>query len=268
LKKSEASSSSQKNRKVTDLVLTPDELERYDRQLLIRDMGQAGQERLKRARVAIVGVGGLGSTVAIHLAAAGIGTIALIDHDEVRLTNLNRQVLHWTGDVGRKKVVSATEKLKSLNPWTKIVAVDRMVTDKNVTGLLSGFDGVVDALDNLQARFLLNKAALDHGVPLFHGAVRAFEGRVMTVFPGKTACLRCVYRGVMPEEKFPVIGVAPAVVGSLQATEVIKHIAGIGKLLTDRFVVFDGLNMSFTELSVRRNPDCPHCASIDRQGER
>jgi adenylyltransferase/sulfurtransferase len=153
-------------------------------------MGTASQERLKRARVAIAGAGGLGSAVALYLAAAGIGTIGLIDHDEVRLTNLNRQILHWTGDVGRKKVDSAAEKLKDLNPWTEIVAVDRMITEKNVADLLSDFDGVVDALDNLQTRFLLNKAALDHGIPLFHGAVRSFEGRVMTVIPGETACLR------------------------------------------------------------------------------
>ena len=171
-------------------MLTPGELERYDRQLLIREMGQSGQERLKQARIAIAGAGGLGSTVAIYLGAAGIGTIGLIDHDEVRLTNLNRQILYGTGEVGRKKVVSAAEKLKNLNPSTEIVPVDRMITDQNVADLLSGFDGVVDALDNLETRFLLNKAALDQGIPLFHGAVRAFEGRVMTVIPGKTACLR------------------------------------------------------------------------------
>ena len=249
-------------------MLTPGELERYDRQLLIREVGQAGQERLKRARVAIAGIGGLGSAVAYYLAAAGVGKIGLIDHDEVRFTNLNRQILHWTGDVGRKKVVSAAEKLKNLNPSTEIVAVDRMITDKNVADLLSGFDGAVDALDNLETRLLLNKAALYHGIPLFHGAVRAFEGRVMTVIPGRTACLRCVCRGVMPEEKIPVIGVAPAVIGSLQATEVIKYVIGVGKLLTDRVVVYDGLKMGFTELSVRRDSNCPHCSSIDRQGDR
>jgi molybdopterin/thiamine biosynthesis adenylyltransferase len=248
-------------------VLTPDELERYDRQILIREVGHAGQERLKRARVTIAGAGGLGSAAAIYLAAAGIGTLGLIDHDEVKLTNLNRQILHGTGDIGRNKVDSAAEKLKNLNPWTEIVAVNRMITERNVADLVSGFDAVVDALDNLETRFLLNRAAVDRGMPLFHGAVRAFEGRVMTVIPGKTACLRCVYRGVLPEEKFPVIGVAPAVVGALQATEVIKYIAGIGTLLTDRFMIYDGLKMEFTELSVNRNPNCPHCASINRQGE-
>jgi len=249
-------------------VLTPGELERYDRQLLIREMGKAGQEQLKRARIAIAGTGGLGSMVAIGLAAAGVGMIRLIDHDEVKLTNLNRQILHWTGDVGRQKVVSAAEKLKHLNPATEVVAVDRMITGENAGDLLSGIDGTVDALDNLETRFLLNKAALDRGIPLFHGAVRAFEGRVMTVIPGRTACLRCVYRGVRPERIFPVIGVTPAVVGSLQATEVIKYFAGIGRLLTDRLVVYDGMSMSFTELNVSRDPDCPHCASIGRQGER
>jgi molybdopterin-synthase adenylyltransferase len=248
-------------------VLTPDELERYDRQVLIRELGQAGQERLKRARVAIAGAGGLGSTVAIYLAAAGIGRIRIIDHDEVKLTNLNRQILHWTGDVGRKKVVSAAEKLKNINPWTEIEAVDEMITGKNVLDLISGFSCVVDALDNFPTRFILNKAAVDHNIPLFHGAVRAFEGRVMTIIPGRTACLKCIYRGAMPEEKFPVIGVAPAIVGSLQATEVIKYVAGIGNLLTDRFVLYDGLKMEFTELRVNRDPSCPHCASIRRQGD-
>ncbi len=249
-------------------MLTSGELERYDRQLLIRGVGPEGQERLKRARIAIAGAGGLGSTAAIYLTAAGIGAIGLIDHDEVKLTNLNRQILHWTGDLGRKKVASAAEKLKRMNPWTEIIAVDRMITEENVADTLSGYDGVVDALDNLQTRFLLNKAALDRGMPLFHGAVRAFEGRVMTIIPGRTACLGCVYRGAMPEEKLPIIGVTPAVVGSLQATEVIKYFAGIGKLLTDRFVVYDGLNMSFTELSVGMNPDCPHCGSINTRGGR
>jgi adenylyltransferase/sulfurtransferase len=242
-------------------------LERYDRQILIRELGTAGQERLKKASVAIAGAGGLGSTVAIHLAAAGIGRLRLIDHDEVKLSNLNRQILHWTGDVGRKKVASAAEKLKNMNPWTEIDIADQTITGENIAELLSGFDGVVDALDNLPTRFLLNKAALDQGIPLFHGAVRAFEGRVMTVIPGKTACLGCVYRGVFPEEKFPVIGVAPAVVGALQATEVIKYLAGIGRPLTDRLVVYDGLKMEFTELSVGRDPNCPHCASIYNRGD-
>ena len=268
MKKSETGGKGRENRKEIALVLTPDELERYDRQVLIRDVGQAGQERLKRARIVIAGAGGLGSAVAIYLAAAGVGMIRLIDHDEVKLANLNRQILHWTGDVGRKKVASATEKLKRLNPWTELVADDRMITDENAADFLSGIDGVVDALDNIETRFLINKAAVDRGIPLFHGAVRAFEGRVMTVIPGKTACLRCVYRGAMHEEKFPIIGATPAVIGSLQATEVIKYIAGIGTLLTDRFVVYDGLNMSFTELKVSRNPACPHCASVNRQGER
>lgn len=249
------------------LVLTPEELERYNRQLLIRNMGQAGQERLKRARIAIVGAGGLGSAVAVYLAAAGVGTLGLIDHDEVRLANLNRQILHWTADVGRKKVVSAAEKLKSLNPCTEIIGADRTITEQNALDILSGYDGIVDALDNLPTRFILNKAAVDRGIPLFHGAVRAFEGRVLTVMPGHTACLRCIYRGTMPEAVFPVIGVAPAVVGALQATEVIKYVAGMGALLTNRILVYDGLKMVFTELSVARDPGCPHCSHIDTKGE-
>jgi molybdopterin-synthase adenylyltransferase len=256
-----------KNGKETDTVLTTAELERYDRQILIRGMGQAGQERLKRARVVVAGVGGLGSAATLYLVAAGIGTVRLIDHDDVAASNLNRQVLHWTADIGRRKVVSAAEKLKSINNRTALETIDERITEDNASDLVSGFDLIVDAMDNLQTRFLLNKATLNHGIPLFHGAVRAFEGRVMTVIPGETACLKCVYRGVMTEDNLPVMGVAPAVVGSLQATEVIKYIVGIGRLLTDRLLVYDGLNMRFTELSVRRDPDCPHCGSIKRRGE-
>lgn len=248
-------------------MLTTGELERYDRQILIREVNEAGQRRLKQARIVIAGVGGLGSAVALYVVAAGVGTVRLIDNDEVALSNLNRQVLHWSTDLGRRKVISGTEKLKSMNPEVTIEAVDETITETNVFNLLSGFDLVVDAMDNLTTRFLLNKAAVEQGKPLFHGAVRGFEGRAMTVLPGSTACLKCVYRGVMAEEAIPVMGTAPAVVGSIQATEVIKYIVGIGKLLGNRLVVYDGINMRLTELNVRRDPLCPHCGSITRQGE-
>ncbi len=242
-------------------MLTPDELKRYDRQTMIEGIGPQGQEKLKRSSVAIAGAGGLGSPIAIYLTAAGVGMVRLIDHDQVSLSNLNRQVLHWTEDIGKKKVRSAETKLKKLNPWIKIEAVEETITEANVSQLLEGCDAVVDAMDNLPTRYLLNRGAIEKNIPFFHGAICGFEGRVMTILPGKTACFRCLYRGTVPEEKFPVIGVTPAVIGAIQATEVIKYLLGIGQLLTDRLLMYDGLEGMFTEFIVNRNPECDHCGA-------
>ena len=240
-------------------MLTADEREKYDRQIMISGIGEDGQEKLKRAKVVIAGSGGLGSAAAIYLAAAGIGTIRIIDHDTVELSNLNRQVLHWDKDIGRNKVDSATEKLSQLNRGVKIEAIRKTIDEANIASLVAGFDLIVDAMDNLPTRYILNKAAIDNNTPFIHGAVYGFDGRVMTVIPGETACLRCIYRGLTPQQKFPVIGATPAIIGCIQATEAIKYIAGIGKLLTNRLLAYDGLNMKFTELTVKKNPNCEHC---------
>ena len=240
-------------------MLTTEERERYDRQIMIRGFGENGQEKLKRAKVIVAGSGGLGSPISIYLAAAGVGTIRIVDHDRVELSNLNRQVLHWDKDIGRSKVDSAAEKLSQLNQSVKIEAVEEMINEANISRLVAGFDLIVDAMDNLPTRYLLNKAAIDNNIPFIHGAVYGLEGRAMTIIPGKTACLRCVYRGLILQEKFPVIGVTPAVIGCIQVTEVIKYITGIGKLLTNRLLVYDGLNMAFTELIVKRDQNCEHC---------
>ena len=248
-------------------MLTTNELARYDRQIMIKGFGEEGQEKLKRAKVIIAGGGGLGSPSAIYLAAAGVGMIRIIDHDRVELSNLNRQVLHWHKDIGRSKVTSATEKLKKLNPEVEIEAMEETITEANVSQLMAGFDVVVDAMDNLPTRYLLNKAALEKDIPFFHGAVYGFEGRAMTIIPGKTACLECVYHGATtPGGKFPVIGVAPAIIGCIQATEVIKYIVGIGALLTNRLLIYDGLNLRFTELQVKKDPDCEHCGHLEGKG--
>lgn len=246
-------------------MLTTEERERYDRQIMIQGVGEKGQERLKEARVVIAGGGGLGSPAAIYLTAAGVGKIRLVDHDTVELSNLNRQVLHWDEDIGRSKVESATEKLKRINPGIEVEALEETITEKNVSRLVAGFDVIVDAMDNLPTRYLLNKAALEHNIPFFHGAIYGFEGRAMTIIPGKTACLRCVYRGVIPEEKFPVIGVTPAVIGSIQATEVIKYLVGVGELLGNKLLIYDGLSMQFTELKVKKDPLCEHCGQVIRK---
>jgi len=246
-------------------MLTPSERERYDRQIMIGEIGQEGQEKLKRSRVVIAGAGGLGSPIAIYLTAAGIGMIRMIDHDRVTLSNLNRQILHWEEDIGRKKVDSARTKLRSLNSAVEIEAIAETVTEGNVSQLVDGFDVIVDAMDNLPTRYILNRCAIQKNIPFFHGAVNGFEGRVMTIIPGETACLRCMYRGPVPQEKFPVIGVAPAVIGIIQATEVIKHLVGIGKLLTNRLLIYDGLKVTFSEFTVDKNPNCDHCGSLVRK---
>jgi molybdopterin/thiamine biosynthesis adenylyltransferase len=242
-------------------MLTPVERERYDRQIMIGELGQEGQERLKRSRVAIAGAGGLGSPIAIYLTAAGIGRIRVIDHDDVALSNLNRQILHWEEDIGRKKVDSAKAKLRSLNSAVEIEAIPETITEGNASNLMDGCDVIVDGTDNLPTRYILNRCAIEKNIPFCHGAVHGFEGRVMTIIPGKTACLGCIYRGQVPQEKFPVIGVVPAVIGSIQATEVIKYLTGIGKLLTNRLLIYDGLKATFTEFSVSKNPGCEHCGS-------
>ena len=242
-------------------MLTPSERERYDRQILIGEIGEEGQGKLKRSRVVIAGTGGLGSPIALYLAAAGIGRIRVIDHDRVALSNLNRQILHWEEDVGRKKVESARAKLRNLNSAVEIQAIAETITGENVSELAEGCDAIVDAMDNLPTRYVLNRCAIEKRVPFFHGAVYGFEGRAMTVLPGETACLRCMYRGLVPQEKFPVIGVTPAVIGSIQATEVIKYLLGIGKLLTNRLLIYDGLKVAFSEFRLNKNPNCDHCGS-------
>jgi molybdopterin/thiamine biosynthesis adenylyltransferase len=246
-------------------MLSVDERKRYDRQIMIRGVGEEGQEKLRRAKILIAGAGGLGSPAAMYLTAAGVGKIRVVDHDSVELSNLNRQVLHWDEDIGRSKVESATEKLKKLNRAVEIEAIEETITEANLSQLVADSDLIVDAMDNLPTRYLLNKAAVERNIPFFHGAIYGFEGRAMTIIPGKTACLRCVYHGVVPGEKFPVMGVAPGVIGCIQATEVIKYIVGIGELLTNRFLIYDGLNLTFTELRVKKDPNCEDCGHVARK---
>jgi adenylyltransferase/sulfurtransferase len=247
------------------VMLTPSERERYDRQIMIGEIGQEGQGKLKSSRVVIAGAGGLGSLIATYLTAAGIGMIRMIDRDQVALSNLNRQILHWEEDIGRNKVDSAKTKLRSLNSAVEIEAIAEIITEANASQLVKGCDVIVDAMDNLPTRYTLNHCAIEKKIPFFHGAVNSFEGRVMTIIPGETACLRCIYRGPVPEEKFPVIGVAPAVIGSIQATEVIKYLLGIGKLLTNRLLIYDGLTATFNEFTINKNPDCDHCGTLMRK---
>lgn len=240
-------------------MLTKYDRRRYDRQIMISEIGESGQEKLKKAVVFIAGAGGLGSPVSLYLAAAGVGTLRIVDDDTVTLSNLNRQILHGDDDIGKNKVASAAGTLQRLNPTVKLECLPETISSASVMGLVRGADLVVDAMDNLATRILLNRAALDLQIPLFHGAVNGFEGRAMTVIPGETACLGCIIRGVSLQEKFPVIGVAPAVIGAIQATEVIKYITGTGRLLAGRLLRYDGLNLEFSEFKINKNPDCKQC---------
>jgi molybdopterin/thiamine biosynthesis adenylyltransferase len=240
-------------------MLSDRELARYNRQITISDWGNAGQEKLKKAKVVVAGAGGLGSAILIYLAAAGVGHIRVVDSDKVDRTNLNRQVLYTDADVGRKKARVAAERLESLNFDIRVEPIVGVIGEDNVSDLVADYL-IVDAMDNLPTRFLLNRVAVQRKLPLFHGAVYAWEGRATTIIPYKTPCLQCLYQGVIPG-KPPVVGVTPAVIGCIQATEVIKYLLGMGELLTGRLLMYDGLAMTFNEMKVKKDPDCPECGT-------
>jgi len=240
-------------------MLTSKELERYNRQ--IRIFGEEGQEKLKNAKVFIAGAGGLGSPISIYLAVAGVGRIRMVDHDTIELSNLNRQILHWNKDIGERKAESAEEKLKEINPDVEVEVTSETIAENNAFELVNDADLIIDAMDNFPTRYLLNKTAVAKNIPFFHGAIYGFEGQVTTIIPGKTACLRCIFPEAPQPETFPVIGVTPGIIGLIQATEVIKYIMGIGELLAGILLIWDGLNTSFEEVAVERNPECVDCSN-------
>lgn len=238
-------------------MLSDRELARYQRQLILPDWGEAAQEKLRGSRVLVAGAGGLGSAVLTYLAVAGVGNIRVVDCDTVDLGNLNRQMLHGDADIGRRKTDSAVERLRALNPDIRVEAVSDAIAADNVFDLVEDYP-IIDALDNLPTRYLLNEASVRRQLPLFHGAVYGFEGRATTLEPGKTPCLRCLYQAVVPGD-IPVVGATPGVIGCIQATEVIKYLLGIGELLHNRLLVYDGLSLTFTEVRIRRDPNCAAC---------
>jgi molybdopterin/thiamine biosynthesis adenylyltransferase len=241
-------------------VLTPEELERYDRQL--RVWGVEAQERLRRSTALVVGVGGLGSPVAMYLAAAGVGRLVLVDPEVVELSNLNRQVLHWTTDLGRAKVESAAEKLRRLNPHVEVVAVRRRIESlEDAVQLVREVDVVVDCLDNWRTRFLINEACVRLGKPLVHAAVRGLYGQLMVVKPGEGPCLRCLVPEEPPqEERIPVAGPTPGALGALEAMEAVKLLTGYGEPLVGKLLVYDGLHGSVDVIAVRKRENCPVCS--------
>jgi molybdopterin/thiamine biosynthesis adenylyltransferase len=246
-------------------MLSQNERERYSRQILL--FGEEGQERLKNATIFIAGAGGLGSPVSIYLAVAGVGRIILVDKDAVERTNLNRQILHYDRDIGRKKTASAEEKLRAINPDITVEVLDTTIDETNVHELVGNADGIVDAMDNFPTRYLLNRVALKMGIPLFHGAIRGLYGQATTVLPGKTACLRCVFPHPPPKEVFPVVGVTPGFIGMVQATEVVKYLVGTGELLANRLLLWDGERAVVEEIALERDPSCEVCGGKNQHGD-
>ncbi len=236
------------------------ERERYKRQMML--FGNEGQERLKKAHIFIAGAGGLGSPVSLYLAVAGIGTLTVVDRDVVDQSNLNRQILHNDNDIGRKKTESAEEKLRAINPDITIRVIDATIEEKNAEKLVGKADGIVDAMDNYPARYILNDIAIRKKIPLFHGAICGFYGQATTVIPGETACFACIFQKAPPKEVFPVVGVTPGIIGMVQATEVLKYLLKRGELLTNRLFIWDGMQAQAEEICMERDPRCAACGSL------
>ena len=239
-------------------MLSGSEQERYKRQILL--FGEEGQERLKESVIFIAGAGGLGSPVSLYLAAAGVGRIIIADDDAVDLTNLNRQILHGDHTLGERKTVSAARRLRELNSDIEITAMDCRIDESSIKTLTEGADGIVDATDNFETRYLLNQTAYKKEIPLFHGGIRGFYGQATTIIPGKTACLSCIFPHPPPAEVIPVIGATAGLIGSVQATEVLKYFLGTDDLLTNRLFLWDGMRSEVDMIAVERSPKCPVCS--------
>jgi len=245
--------------------LSAEELQRYARHLTLPQVGPEGQARLKAARVLLVGVGGLGSPAAMYLAAAGVGTIGLIDHDAVEASNLQRQILHGTSAVGRSKLASAVARLADLNPHVALEPHDARLSSANALDILARYDVIVDGSDNFPTRYLVNDACVLLGKPDVYSSIFRFEGQAAVFWGARGPCYRCLYRDPPPPELVPscaeggVLGVLPGIVGAIQANEAIKLVLGIGEPLIGRLLLFDALRMSFRALELEKDPDCPVC---------
>jgi molybdopterin/thiamine biosynthesis adenylyltransferase/rhodanese-related sulfurtransferase len=249
----------------TPVALSSEQKQRYSRHLLIPEVGSAGQARLLDSKALLIGAGGLGSPAALYLAAAGVGTIGLVDFDVVDLSNLQRQIIHTTARVGERKVESARISINALNPDVKVVEHEEMLVADNVERLIAGYDVIVDGTDTFETRYILNDAAVAAGIPVVHASVFRFEGQLTTFVPYEGPCYRCLYPTPPPPELAPgcsvagVLGVVPGILGLLQTNEALKVLLGIGHTLAGRLVLFDALETEFTELQLRRDPNCPAC---------
>jgi molybdopterin/thiamine biosynthesis adenylyltransferase/rhodanese-related sulfurtransferase len=250
----------------TPKTLSPAQRARYSRHLLIPEVGEEGQQKLLESRILLIGAGGLGSPASLYLAAAGVGTLGIVDADVVDDSNLQRQIVHSTERLGEPKVLSAKRTIEALNPDVRVVPFEERLSSENVERILAhGWDVIVDGTDNFPTRYLVNDASVWHGIPVVHGSIYRFEGQATVFHPGEGPCYRCLYPAPPPPELAPscaeggVLGVLPGIVGSLQASEALKLVLGAGDTLTGRLLLFDALHTTFDEVSIRRNPDCPVC---------
>lgn len=243
---------------------TEEQIRRYSRHIILQEVGGKGQQKLLSSRVLCIGAGGLGSPIIQYLAAAGVGTIGIVDDDIVELSNLQRQVIH-ADSLNVPKVESAKRYVESLNPDVKVVPYPEKVDPDNILDIIRDYDIIVDGSDNFATRYLVNDACVLARKPLSHGSIFRFEGQVTTILPGEGPCYRCLFEHAPPAGMIPscqeagVIGVLPGIIGIIQATEVIKYLLGLGETLSGRLIFYDALSMSFDEIMVRRNPSCPVC---------
>ena len=247
--------------------LSKEELQRYSRHLILKNFGKAKQKILKKSSILIVGAGGLGSPVALYLAAMGVGKIGICDEDVVSLSNLQRQVIHFTSDIGREKVISAKEKMLSINPNIEVKVHNQFLNRDTIFDTVRKYDFVIDATDNFEAKFLINEACIKERVAFSHAGVLEYVGQTMTIVPDKSACYACVFDSPPPKESTPtcstngLLGVVPGVLGSIQAAEAVKYLTDTGELLTNRLLICDILNMDFNIVDIQKNPACRICST-------
>jgi adenylyltransferase/sulfurtransferase len=239
--------------------LTGEDRQRYHRQMLLPEWGEQAQERLAAATVFVAGAGGLGSPVAIYLAAAGVGTLRICDAGQVELSNLNRQILHGQGDIGRDKPASAVESLGRLNPRLRLEPLTETITGKNIAELVGAASLIVDCLDNFDTRYVINEYALHSGMPFVHAGVQGLCGQIGFFNPPETACLACVIPEAPAASTFPIVGATAGLLGCLEALEALKFLTGAGDLLRGRLLFCDGAAMEFQEIALERDPGCPVC---------
>lgn len=248
------------------MAFSNEQLERYSRHIILKEIGAKGQKKLLNAKVLIIGAGGLGAPAAMYLAAAGVGTIGIADADEVDLSNLQRQIIHATKDVGKPKVISAKETMNEMNPDVTVNTYHTFVTSENIRELIRDYDFIIDGTDNFPAKFLINDACVMEKKPFSHAGIIRFKGQLMTYVPGEGPCYRCVFKNPPPKDAVPtckqagVVGAMGGVIGSLQAMEAIKFIVGQGELLTGNLLTYDALKMDFRKIKLPHNTDnCPVC---------